>query len=300
MIMRIGVIGAGSIGLLYAAYLSKTCQVTVFTKTVEQAAEINKNGIILEKKGCILRFNINASQIDQWTGREDLTIVAVKQYQIAEIISQIGGVNNKPINILFLQNGMSHLKQLSSLAGNNLFVGSVEHGAYKENAYTVRHNGEGVTNLALVSGDSASLEALAYSVPADFPVCLQENYYEMLLSKLIVNAIINPLTAILQVQNGLLIKDNDYFCVLKDLFAEIAFILDLANPEVYLQKVIDVCSTTAFNRSSMLKDIESGRKTEVDAILGFLLEEAQSKEKQAPIIRSLYHLVKGKETNDSL
>jgi 2-dehydropantoate 2-reductase len=47
----------------------------------------------------------------------------------------------------------------------------------------------------------------------------------------------------------------------------------------------------------MLKDIETGRKTEIDAILGFLLEEAQKQEKQAPIIKNLYLLVKGKENN---
>jgi 2-dehydropantoate 2-reductase len=45
----------------------------------------------------------------------------------------------------------------------------------------------------------------------------------------------------------------------------------------------------------MLKDIEAGRDTEVDAILGFLLEEAIDQEKKAPLVENFYYLIKGKE-----
>ena len=295
--MRIGIIGAGSIGLLFAAYLSKTCHVTVYTRTIDQAKAINKNGIVLVKNSQEIKKDVKARGIDIWNGQEDLTVVAVKQYQLEGIIEKFSQVTKMPLNILFLQNGMGHLKLLSRLEGHNLFVGSVEHGAYKENAYKVRQNGEGVSNLALFCGDSANLTSFISLVPIDFPVCFHENYYEMLVNKLIVNAIINPLTAILQVENGWLLKNDYYYNVLKDLFTEITFILNLAEPNVYFNRVIEVCENTALNRSSMLKDIESGRKTEVDAILGFLLEKAQQQAKPAPLINSFYHLVKGKEMN---
>jgi 2-dehydropantoate 2-reductase len=293
--MKIGIIGAGSIGLLFAAYLSKTNHVVIYTKTLEQAEAINKNGVVLVKKDGQSNYNIKACPFDLWKDHEDLTIVAVKQYQVKEIIERAAKVKTKQSDILFLQNGMSHLKLLSKLEGNNLFVGSIEHGAYKENPYTVRHNGEGVTNLALFSGDCTRLTSFSSSVPDDFPVAIHPNYYEMLICKLIINAVVNPLTAILQVQNGMLIKNEYYYEVLKDLFSEISSILNLADPKVYFYKVIEVCQNTALNRSSMLKDIEMGRKTEIDAILGFLLEEAQKQGKQSPIIKNLYLLVKGKE-----
>jgi 2-dehydropantoate 2-reductase len=294
--MKIGIIGAGSIGLLFAAYLSKTYQVIVYTRKVEQAAAINENGVIVVKNGCETRHDIRACHIDMWHGKEDLIIVAVKQYQMEEIIDKIGQTVHSPSNILFLQNGMSHLKLLPRLSGNNIFVGSVEQGALKENFYTVRHNGEGVTNLALFSGDCTNLTVFSAAVPANFPVCIHENYYDMLLSKLIINSVINPLTATLQVQNGELVKNEYYYKVLKDLFFEIAFTLDLDDPDVYFQRLIDVCQKTALNRSSMLKDLEMGRKTEVDAILGYVLNVAREQKKKAPILESLYHLVKGKES----
>jgi len=112
---------------------------------------------------------------------------------------------------------------------------------------------------------------------------------------LIVNAIINPLTAVLRVNNGGLLENQFYFLVVKNLFTEISFILNLKHPVDYLQQVIDICKKTANNRSSMLKDIEAKRLTEVDAILGFLLEEAKKQDKKAPQIENLYYLIKGKE-----
>lgn len=293
--MRIGIIGAGSIGLLFAAYLSETLNVIVYTRTKKQALEINQNGIILIKGNLSINKKVKAMPIDDWNGLEDLTIVTVKQYQLESIIKKFSHITDRALTILFLQNGMSHLKLLKSLMIHHIFVGTVEHGALKENGFKVMHNGEGVTNLALYSGDPALLKTFLSAVPEGFQIRWNESYYEMLLDKLMINAAINPLTAILQVQNGMLIKNDCYFKVLKNLIAEVAEILNLTDPDAYLQKVIDVCYKTADNRSSMLKDIESGRKTEVDAILGFLLEEAQDHEKSPALIQSFYLLVKGKE-----
>ena len=42
----------------------------------------------------------------------------------------------------------------------------------------------------------------------------------------------------------------------------------------------------------MLKDVEAKRKTEVDAILGFLLSEAKKQEKKAPLVESYYFFIK--------
>jgi 2-dehydropantoate 2-reductase len=98
----------------------------------------------------------------------------------------------------------------------------------------------------------------------------------------------------------MLVKNPFYKMRAEALFSEISFILNLAEPVDYFQKVEAVCLNTEWNRSSMLKDIESGRMTEVDAIVGFLLEEAQKQGKRAPLLQNYYDLVKGKELESSL
>ncbi|MGG3466565.1 2-dehydropantoate 2-reductase [Neobacillus pocheonensis] len=293
--MKVGIIGAGSIGLLFAAYLSKRFDVEIYTRTPEQSFEINKFGICVQKGSERTISVVKAYPISEWRGLEDFTIITVKQYQLKEIIMHNNKLASMPKNLLFLQNGMGHLKLLDNIRAHNTYVGSIEHGALRENPYTVSHNGEGITNVAVFNGNSQPLIQFIAFAPKDFPIILKENYYEMLVNKLMINVVINPLTAILRVKNGELVQNHFYFQALKNLFSEASSILKIENKEFYFDQILNICRSTAENRSSMLKDIEAGRLTEVDAILGYILEEAKRQKRSAPQIENLFFLIKGKE-----
>lgn len=292
--MKIAIIGGGSLGLLYSYYLSLMHEVHLYTRTEKQSELINAQGLFLIKDGeTAVSHNIAAAPIHLWSGGEDMTIVCVKQYQLQDLIKELEGKSAG--NILFLQNGFGHIKLLSGLAISPVFVGSVEHGAAKSNGNTVFHNGVGVTRAAVFNGGPGLLAELSLSLPSDFPIILESDYYEMLTKKLVVNSVINPLTAALKVKNGALITNPYYFDVFVNLFEECAQILELPDKEEYFRNVIAVCEKTASNHSSMYKDIENGRQTEIDAILGYLLEESKRKNMQAPLIHNYYQCIKGKE-----
>jgi 2-dehydropantoate 2-reductase len=90
-------------------------------------------------------------------------------------------------------------------------------------------------------------------------------------------------------------KNQFYFKTLKIVFEEIIYILDIKDSKFHFERVISVCKNTAINRSSMLTDIETMRKTEVESIVGFLLQKANGQQKKVPLLTSLYYLIKGKE-----
>jgi 2-dehydropantoate 2-reductase len=289
--MKIAVIGGGSIGLLFAAYLQTRFDVLLYTRTIEQADEINKTGITVHRGVESFKVNVVAKPLMDRFPNINLAIVAVKQYQLESILSQLDGIPN----VLFLQNGMGHLKLFEKLSGCNIFVGSVEHGAFREGPAIVSHNGIGATKAAVVKGDGELLNELAAISSTDFQFLIEEDYYMMLASKLSANAVINPLTAILRVPNGELITNPYFEKMLEDLFTEVVDILGFKDKARQLKYVKDICKKTAENRSSMLKDIESGRMTEVDAILGYLLEQAGDMGKGVPLITAFYHMIKGIE-----
>ncbi|MDQ0414868.1 2-dehydropantoate 2-reductase [Mesobacillus stamsii] len=292
--MKIAIIGGGSLGLLFSYYLGFQNEVCIYTRTKEQADEITKNGLHLIKDGIALQpLKIAAAGIQDWRGKEQVTIVAVKQYQLSGLMEELKA--NVEDSILFLQNGYSHIEMISEIQAQNIFVGSVEHGVVRVNDYTVQHNGSGVTRTAVFRGESHLLRELAKNAPADFPVLLEPDYNEMLIKKLVVNAVINPLTSVLQVRNGELVDNPFYFEIFKQLFLECALVLGLDQEEVYLQNLITVCKKTEYNHSSMYKDMENGRPTEIDAILGYLLELSKNKKMKAPLIHNYYHCIKGKE-----
>lgn len=292
--MKIAVIGGGSIGLLFSYYLSLNNEIFIYTRTEGQAELINQHGVHLIKGGMEQpAVQVTAAPVQEWNGNEDLTIVAVKQYQLTRLMEDI---KTKPTGkFLFLQNGYGHIKQLAEMEAPDVYVGSVEHGAVRSNGYTVHHNGMGMTKTAVYRGDGRLLRELSINAPSGFPFIPESDYNEMLLKKLVVNSVINPLTAILRVKNGDLVQNPFYFEIFSQLFEECARVLELHNKEDYFQNLMKVCEKTADNHSSMYKDIENNRQTEIDAILGYLLELAESKKIKAPLIHNYYHCIKGKE-----
>jgi 2-dehydropantoate 2-reductase len=299
--MNIAIVGAGSLGLLFASYLSSAFSVTLYTRTSGQAEEIRRNGLLMKTTSTITKTELSVYPISEWQGTEELTIVAVKGYQLESIIQKINKLENPETALLFIQNGMSHLEILSTLQVNTILIGSVEHGAVKEHQNTVFHNGKGDINIAVYKGDGTLLRRFVSLAPLNFPITIKDNYYDMLLNKLIANSVINPLTAILRVNNGELISNAFYFKALTALFSEISSILNLTNPDEHLKNIIKICKKTADNRSSMLKDIERNNRTEIDAILGFILAEAKRNGKKAIVAEGYYYLIKGieKDRGDS-
>lgn len=292
--MKIGIIGGGSLGLLFTYYLSDLFEVTLYTNTDEQASAINHKGICLHNNGIVKQAEVNSKWIEHWSGEDDLIIIAVKQYHLEGLLNKLNTIKPiKPRNYLFLQNGMGHLKFLEGLNASSILVSSVDHGAYKINSFSVMHNGIGQTKVAVYKGEF-NLPTSIFSIP-NFPFMKEADFYEMLLTKLIVNAIINPMTALLKIPNGEIIKNQHYFHIATNLFNEIQEILDIKNGEYYFQQVKNICQKTSKNRSSMLKDIEAHRPTEIEAIVGYILDQAALNKKEAPICQTLYRFIKGIE-----
>jgi len=296
--MKIGIIGAGAIGLLFSYYLSEKNQVTIYTRSKRQAELIHSKGVCLMDAGTTKTARVEVVPFEFWTGSDELTIITVKQYHLPTILPVLNERINDRGSLLFLQNGMGHLKWLAELNARRIYLGSVEHGAARVNEYTVSHNGNGITKSAVYRGNPNHLEWLISSTPANFPITLENDYQEILLTKLIVNCIINPLTASFQVANGTLVRNPYFYQIVNSLFEEIANILNIHNREEQFAIVLSVCEKTATNHSSMLKDIAAGRETEIDAILGYVLEEANRKQMQAPLTRNYYNLIKGKECKE--
>ena len=256
-------------------YLSENHHVTIFTRTKEQAELLNRDGLNFIVNGHVQTTKINANQISTSIIDEELLIIAVKQYQLSDIDPFI---KNATVPLLFLQNGYGHIEYIQTLSSPSVFVGVVEHGALKHNQNTIEHTGLGMTKLAIFRGDWKDLQIRNESIES-FPFMFQKDFHSMLIEKLIVNAVINPLTAILGVPNGELVKNPFYQKLMVMYVHELAEILQLQNIAGTLEHVEQVCLKTAGNRSSMLKDIENGRKTEIDAILGYVLEVARTNKK---------------------
>lgn len=284
--------------MLLAAYLGKCVDITVYTRTEEQARELEKKGIRLITDEGEFFTKVKARKEFGDLNRQDFIFVAVKQYHLDDLVPIVRETASD-IPLCFLQNGMGHLEWLPGLPNKTIFVATVEHGAKREDSRTVAHNGIGKINIALYRGDSRGFQTLFGCNHPNFPFQFHHDYEGMLVEKLMANALINPLTVIFQAKNGALVENPYYFQLFRLLFEEIYEIFPDDNKEKTFQKVVKICQNTKDNTSSMLKDIQEGRKTEIEAILGYALRSASQKGLNPKTLQTVYLMVKGIEQERS-
>lgn len=292
---KIAIIGGGSVGLLFSSYLSENFDVTLYTRTTEQAKAVRKEGILRVAGEMKQKTHIQARALSEGMAGEDLVIVAVKQYHLENVLSVLKNEIKNDIPVLFVQNGMGHIHKIEASVHKHVFLGIVEHGALKASINEIRHTGAGVTKIACYRGNNSYINQLFEKPVESFPFIQENEWYEMLINKLIVNSCINPLTALYRVTNGQLIHNPFYYENLKIVFSEIIKALRITDGTAYWTKVIHICRQTSLNRSSMLRDIEEGRETEVEAILGYVLQEAEASLIAVPSVEFLYTSIKGLE-----
>ncbi|HDR7791653.1 TPA: 2-dehydropantoate 2-reductase [Bacillus luti] len=293
MNMKIGIVGSGAIGLLYTFYLQKSNQdVTLFTRTVKQAEELNEIGVTCIRDGKRETVYPSVLPIESMLGQKlDYIFIAVKQYHITDILPFVEGASS----LIFLQNGMSHLHAMQKIGNENIAVGIVEHGAKKEGEYIVHHTGIGVTKFGVVRGQSQHFEKVFHSFSCtSFSVQIEADWEDVMRKKLVVNVCINPLTALLQVQNGELITNPFFYQMMERVFQEVAFLVK-EEKEMVWQMVQSVCERTSHNTSSMLADVRANRQTEINAIVGYALKEAKKQRQAVPTLQFLFDAIKGLE-----
>ncbi|MFC7061308.1 ketopantoate reductase family protein [Halobacillus seohaensis] len=268
--MKIGIIGGGAIGLLVAVHMASKHQVSLYVRSENQKKLISEHGVTCRDLHQRVSVYTNRENLNE----QELIIIAVKQHHIQEVVSNLPSAPA----LLFLQNGMTHLSAIQSVP-NPCVLGVVEHGALKVSDYQVIHTGYGSIQLAVHHGGVNIDSWVEGFSEKEFPFKKRESYWEMLTEKLIVNTVINPLTAIFQVKNKEIVE-NDHINKLAELLCEEACrALQLSFRDQWA-RVCYIAENTGENMSSMLKDLNEGRKTEIDAICGFVLRTL--KEDDAP------------------
>jgi 2-dehydropantoate 2-reductase len=133
---------------------------------------------------------------------------------------------------------------------------------------------------------------------AGFRVEFSDQPEALLWGKLVVNAAINPITALLNIPNGEILDREAARQVMVAAAKEAAevarargFCLPFADPVEEAEKV---ARQTATNRSSMLQDILRGAPTEIDAICGAIVREGEGLDIPTPINWTLFNLIKAK------
>lgn len=317
--MTIHIIGAGSLGLLYGGRLAASgSEVVLWCRSIEQADQLRLKGITIKGKDEVIHVSSDSFQAKSISGfheqggprENDYIFLMVKQTGIAtatrELLTPYSGVKR---SLICFQNGTGHMEQLQQLLPNwMLYAAVTTEGAKRIEATKVIHAGAGSTWIGQAGSSSIdgkqnqkqtgnTEKALAECLErAGFEVFLSNELDGMIYRKLLMNAVINPLTALWRIPNGALLESEDRISLMRELYEEgVAVYTACGIPwETDLwEQILKVCQSTSGNTSSMLKDVLEGRTTEVPAINGSIVRMGESKGVPTPAHRLIWKLIEG-------
>jgi 2-dehydropantoate 2-reductase len=293
-------------GSLLAAFLLKLKkeEVWLLDYKKERAAKILESGITIEGVTGSWQVKPNVSADINEIGPADLFIICVKSYDTKKAIAGVKPLIKENSAVLTLQNGIGNIEIIAEAVGNEKVVGGVTNlGATLTGAGSVRHAGKGETAIGRMDGKMTVQMRSIRDIfnKAGLDTKISRDIKGLIWSKLIINAAINALTAIVRINNGKLTELESTRKIMRDTVTEATRIakrkrIKLAFDDP-LAKVEAVAEATATNISSMLQDVMRKKRTEIDFINGVIVRQGQELGIPVPVNQMLVDLVKTIESS---
>ncbi len=292
MTANILIVGSGALATYFAGRLSSAgVKVMMLGTWTEGLAALRQGGAHLDGKG---NYQVQVTDTPADCHGLKYALVLVKSWQTERAGNQLAGSLPGDGLVVTLQNGLGNDVILSRLLGpQRVARGVTTVGATLLAPGHVRSSGWG--NITLEA--HARLDKLVDTLrAAEFELEVFRNIQPVVWGKLMINAAINPLTALLRLKNGELLTSPPARALIKDLAREAASVakaigVDLPHP-VPERAVEDVARETSDNTSSMLQDVLRCAPTEVDAINGAVVRTGDLNGIPTPVNRAAWLLVK--------
>ena len=288
------VLGAGAIGGLFACRLQLGgADVTLLAREDEQPTRE-----LILKGEQEQRFQFPQQSLSVGQQPIEHLLVCTRAWAVEQAIEAVAPRLSATSVVVLLCNGMGLAETVAPLIGDaQLIVGSTTSGCRRAGNGELIVSGEGRTQLGTLDIRPAPtwLSSWRQGVP-DFE--WETDIRSVLLAKVALNAVINPLTALHGVTNGELLQPP-LQAITEDVIKEVQSLLLTADATEIASalpaQVRAVCESTAANHSSMRVDLESGKRTEIDAIVGWLLSSLTPHPPATPLLSELYDAVRKRD-----
>ena len=290
--MNVVVFGAGSLGSLVGGLLTREHTVTLVARD-PHASAVRDAGLTV---GGEFDFRVRPDATTDGTGlRADCAVVTVKAFHTATAAEQLA--SGEFGAVLSLQNGMGNEAILADHLDCPVLAGTATYGAVLSEPGHVECTGVGDVVLGARRGgrsNAADRVGEAFSA-AGIETTIAEDMPRRLWEKLAVNAGINPTTALARVENGALLR-GDAEAIAATAARETAAVARAEGVELTDEDAVGavaaVAAATAANTSSMRQDVDGGKRTEIDAINGYVVTRGREHGIETPVNRTLAGLVK--------
>jgi 2-dehydropantoate 2-reductase len=315
---KICVLGAGAIGGLIGAKLARKAEadISLIARGAHLAA-MERNGLTLKQDGESFTVRPRVAPDAKALGPQDFVIVAVKANALTSALDQLQPLLGKDTAILFAQNcvpwwyfhkhgGPHEGRIIESVdpggeiwkrVGPERALGSVVwQAASLESPGVIAHQYGERMPIAEPSGEKSERAQLLSKIlmGAGIKAPVRGNLRDEIWLKLWGNLSFNPVSVLTLGTLDQLATNENTRRVILAMMQESRAVGEALGVKftVDAEERMDMAAKVGNHRTSMLQDVEAGRPTELDCLLGAVIELAQLVGISTPTLNVIYDLTK--------
>lgn len=301
---RVGILGAGAQGTLFGWHLAAVADVTYLDVRSDLCATLERDGVRVEGRESRA---VSASLDPSSLFGSDMIFVFVKAYDTLRALRPFGGRLDPSTTIVSLQNGLGNEEAIKAALGSvvALVIGATSETSIAMGDGVVEQVGAGRTVVGSGGASAATVERVAMLIASSgLNARVVYDIRPHLWGKLIANAALNPIGALLDAPTGAILEDADAAALARAIAVESAAVghalrvqLPFADPWSYVR---EIAHESADARSTMALDLAAGKRTEVEQINGALVSAGRRTLTPTPYNESMLRLIKALERRSAV
>ena len=294
--MRILVLGAGAVGGYFGGRLAEAGRDVTFLVRGERAAALAERGLAVESPLGDFRVPVKVTTADAIAGPYDLVLLTAKHYDLDAAIAAIRPAVGPNTAVLPLLNGLVHLDTLARAFGGECVLGGVAYvGAVLLPDGRIRHHNK-LSGIAFgeraggVSERARAIEALFAGTPVSAPA--NDNILQEMWEKFVMMGAMAGMNCLMRGNIGEIVATLDGEALMRQALRECQAVAEAAGfavrPQSRERVTAMLTEPGSVNSASMRQDLEAGRRTEAEAIVGDMRRRAEAFGIDTPLLRAAY------------
>lgn len=282
--MRVLIFGAGALGCVVGGFLKKAGVEVTLVGRESMISTIQKDGLFISGiwgSHHVKDFEVSTHILEEWRGKFDLVVLAVKSYDTEVAIKSISPVLREDTLVCSYQNGLGNVEKIAEYIGMRrtiparvIFGSKVMKPGFVQ--VTVIAEPTALGRFDEGPDEEIVKEVVKLMDGAGIPTIYHENIKGLIWAKVAYNCALNPLSALLDVPYGRLLDSEETIQIMKEVINELYVVATQKNvpmiiptPDAYINYLFNVLiPPTAQHYASMREDLKIGRRTEIDALNG--------------------------------
>ncbi len=288
------VVGAGAVGGFFGACIARSGKRVIFVVKENYLSFLKDRRIWVRSING--DFSINAEFVTscESIGIVDLVLFCVKSYDTEDAARMIIPAVGEKTAIVSLQNGIDNEEKIGRIVGMQKVIGGVAYiGAKLLEPGVIEHSAAGRVAIGELDGSITERVKEIGSIFEDAGVTceISANIRKSLWKKLMWNVAFNPVTALTGCAIKEVIESQSCRGLIRDVMREVSMVAGCEGIEITdsdIDEAIRFSEGIGHVKTSMLHDIEEGKRLEIEALNGIIVKLGKKHGINVPLNRTLY------------